>query len=81
MNPLKALPPEKLARQHRRILSMAGFDPAKMTKAQIREAVKALTGFTRECSDPNANRRRPAALEALRKLYATAPTKKKRRTA
>jgi hypothetical protein len=66
--------------QHnRRMLEAVGFDTAKMTKGQMSQAVKAVTGFTRECSDPNANRRRPPAAAALQQLYATAPTKRKRK--
>jgi hypothetical protein len=49
---------------------MVGLDPTRMTEAQINRGVKALAGITRECSDPNANRRRPAAIEAWRKLVA-----------
>jgi hypothetical protein len=58
----------RLERHNRRILKMVGLDPTRMTEAQINRGVKALAGITRECCDPNANRRRPAAIEAWRKL-------------
>jgi hypothetical protein len=65
---VRSTPMNRLERHNRRLLKMVGLDPAKMTKAQINRGVRALAGITRECSDPNANRRRPAAIEAWRKL-------------
>jgi hypothetical protein len=50
------------------MLKLFGLDPARMTKAQIERGVKALVDITRcECV-PGANKRRPAAIEAWRKL-------------
>jgi hypothetical protein len=58
----------RLERQNRRMLKLVGLDPTRMTPAQINRAVKALIGITRcECV-PGANKRRPAAVEAWRKL-------------
>jgi hypothetical protein len=46
----------------------ASLDSRMMTEAQIDRAVRALVGITRECSDPNASRRRPAAVAEWRAL-------------
>jgi hypothetical protein len=57
-----------LERHNRRMLKMFGLDRARMTKTQIKKAVKALVGISRcECV-PGANKQRPAAIEAWRKL-------------
>ena len=58
----------RLERHNRHMLKMVGLDPARMTAAQIKEGVKALVGVTKCEYVPGANKRRPAAIEAWRKL-------------
>jgi len=56
----------RLERHNRRLLKMLGLDPAKMTKAQINRAVNAARGAL--ACGCGADSRRPAAIEAWRKL-------------
>jgi hypothetical protein len=56
------------------MLKMIGLDPSRMTRSQIDRAVKAVVAITREpCGDPRAEERRPAAIQALRKLIDEVP--------
>jgi hypothetical protein len=58
----------RLEHHNRRLLKMVGLDPARMTKAQIERGGKLLAIISREpCGDRRPDRK-PAAIEAWRKL-------------
>jgi len=58
----------RLERHNRRMLKIFGLDPARMTKAQIKRGGKLLAIVSREpCGDTRPDRK-PAAIEAWRKL-------------
>jgi len=58
----------RLERHNRRLLKMIGLNPTRMIKAQIKRGGKLLAIISREpCGDTRPDRK-PAAIEAWRKL-------------
>lgn len=58
----------KAERQNRRLLKTYGFDPARLTKAQIKRAGALLAIISRDICSDNRPDRKPAAIEELREL-------------
>jgi len=58
----------RLERHNRRMLKLFGLDPARMTRRQIKRGGALIAILSREPCGDNRPDRKPAAIEAWRKL-------------